>query len=249
MTRVWDGSSHAGSDLLMLLAIADFADDEGRAYPSVTTLAAKCRMKARNANYVLTGLKASGELEIRVNEGPKGTNLYRVVLDRLGLHSVAPPPLQPAAPLQRSAPLQPVADTPAILGIKPLQPSAPEPSGTIKEPSVKKRANKSRDTDDLSDLLVNVDQQILKDWLVVRKAKKAGGLTRTVLTIFANEASKAGLGINDAMRYCCSASWAGFKASWHANREGGAGRQSNRAGRHSGFTPGTYPEATNDIPA
>ena len=35
MARVWEFSSHAGTDLLMLLALADFADDDGNAYPAV----------------------------------------------------------------------------------------------------------------------------------------------------------------------------------------------------------------------
>ena len=43
IAAVWDRSAHAGNALLMLLAIADFADDEGRAFPSVSTLAKKCR--------------------------------------------------------------------------------------------------------------------------------------------------------------------------------------------------------------
>jgi len=51
--RVWDHSAASGSFLLMLLAIADFADDDGNAYPSVPTLARKCRMKPRNANYIV----------------------------------------------------------------------------------------------------------------------------------------------------------------------------------------------------
>jgi len=32
MARVWEQSQHAGTNLLMLLAIADFADDDGQAY-------------------------------------------------------------------------------------------------------------------------------------------------------------------------------------------------------------------------
>jgi len=126
MARVWADSKHSGTELLMLLAIADFADDDGRAYPAVTTLAEKCRMKPRNANYVLAALKASGELEILVNEGPKGTNLYRVMLDRLGLQAVAP--------LQSLAPLQHIAPTPAKDCAKPLQRIADEPSLNHQEP-------------------------------------------------------------------------------------------------------------------
>ena len=75
MARVWEMSQQSGSHLLMLLAIADFSDDDGNAYPAVQTLAQKCRMKPRNANVILASLRASGELEVRQNEGPRGTNL------------------------------------------------------------------------------------------------------------------------------------------------------------------------------
>lgn len=91
MARVWEFSQHKGNDLLMLLAIADFADDDGKAYPSVNTLAEKCRMLGRGANKVLAALRASGELEIRQNEGPKGTNLYRIVLAPHALSNRTPP--------------------------------------------------------------------------------------------------------------------------------------------------------------
>lgn len=80
ITRVWDYSALRGNDLLMLLAIADFADDDGNAYPAVATLAEKCRIQPRNANKILAALRESGELEVRQNEGPKGTNRYRVVV-------------------------------------------------------------------------------------------------------------------------------------------------------------------------
>ncbi len=87
MARVWDGSNHSGSELLMLLALADFADDNGRAYPSITTLAIKCRTKPRYAIVLLDNLAASGELVVLKGQGPMGrggrTNLYRIVFDRL----------------------------------------------------------------------------------------------------------------------------------------------------------------------
>ena len=80
MAKVWEISRQSGSDLLMLLAIADFADDNGNAYPAVTTLAEKCRMTQRNANLILANLKKSGELIVKQNEGPRGTNRYLVRL-------------------------------------------------------------------------------------------------------------------------------------------------------------------------
>lgn len=105
MARVWELSRHKGNDLLMLLAIADFADDDGKAYPSVNTLAEKCRMLGRGANKVLATLRSSGELEIRQNEGPKGTNLYRIVLTSKPL-SNRTPPVQSDTPCPNGHPVQ-----------------------------------------------------------------------------------------------------------------------------------------------
>lgn len=129
LSRVWEHSQHGGTELLMLLAIADFADDNGTAYPSVATLAAKCRMKPRNANYILAALEASGELDIQRNKGPAGANRYRVTL-----------PLQRVAPLQGSAPLQCSAPTPAMECATPLQRSADKPSLNRQEPSLRASA-------------------------------------------------------------------------------------------------------------
>lgn len=83
LAAVWDHSRHAGPHLLMMLAIADFADDDGRAFPAVAKLAEKCRMKPRNAQTLLAVLRASGELEVLEGEGPRGTNLFHIRLDRL----------------------------------------------------------------------------------------------------------------------------------------------------------------------
>lgn len=135
ISQVLEKSVHAGTDLLMLIVLADYSDDEGNSYPAVASLARKCRMKSRNAIYILKALQASGELRVLKNEGPKGCNRYRIMLASLGTI-----PLQRVAPLQPIAPLQRSARGGAILGIKPLQPIAPEPSGTVKEPSSKKPA-------------------------------------------------------------------------------------------------------------
>lgn len=128
MARVWELSSHRGNDLLMLLAIADFADDEGNAYPSVTTLATKCRMKSRNANLILATLRESGELEVRHNEGPHGTNRYRIILPRA--------PLQIPTGVQKPTPLQKRAAPPVDTCSKPLHVSTDEPSVNHQEPPV-----------------------------------------------------------------------------------------------------------------
>lgn len=119
MSLVWKESKLGGSELLCLLAIADFADDNGVAYPSVTTLSEKIRMSKRNTNYILKKLETSGELEIDRNKGRNGCNLFRVKT------------LQGAI----SAPLQPVSQGGATGFPQGVQPIAPEPSLNRQEPS------------------------------------------------------------------------------------------------------------------
>lgn len=140
MAAVWKGSQHGGSALLMMLAIADFSDDKGVAYPAVSTLAEKTRMKPRNAHYLLSELQASGELVIKLAAGPRGTNLYRIALDRLhgvqavaGLHRSAG--VQQGAGVQGVARLHHSAEGGAPQCADPLHPSAPEPSLNHQEPS------------------------------------------------------------------------------------------------------------------
>lgn len=132
---VWERSQHSGTHLLMLLAIGDFADDEGRAYPSVPTLARKCRMKERNARYILAELVDSGELSIQRGKGPRGSNVYRIKLDLLGV--------QQSAGVQSFAGVQQSAPNPC--NTLPLTP-ATHCSQTIIEPSMnRKRALKRSD--------------------------------------------------------------------------------------------------------
>jgi hypothetical protein len=132
MARVWAESQHSGTHLLMLLAIADFADDHGRAYPAVSTLAEKCRMQPRNANVILAALRASGELNVKLGQGPRGTNLYRINLQAEGV--------QRLAGVQEHAGVQGLASTPAKACSPPCKglPETPAKaySQTINEPSV-----------------------------------------------------------------------------------------------------------------
>ncbi len=79
MGRVWDDSGIKGSAKLLLLAIADFADDNGKAWPSVETLARKIGMGERNTRYMLRALEEQGRLSIDLSAGPKGSSMYRVL--------------------------------------------------------------------------------------------------------------------------------------------------------------------------
>jgi DNA-binding transcriptional regulator YhcF (GntR family) len=75
MDRVWRLSKASKGDLLIMLAIADFANDAGEAWPSVSTLAKKSRLKERHTQYAIRRLEDLGELKIHKNKGPRGCHV------------------------------------------------------------------------------------------------------------------------------------------------------------------------------
>ena len=120
--QVLESSRHAGTELLMLVVLADYSDDEGNSYLAVASLARKCRMSSRNANYILTALQAGGELRVLKNEGPKGTNRYRIMLALLG-----------AKPLKPTSPLKPASGEPSL---NRQEPSCTPPTRRFELPAI-----------------------------------------------------------------------------------------------------------------
>jgi hypothetical protein len=146
--RVWASSkTRIASHRLMLLAIADFANEGAEAWPSIRKLAERCCLTERSANRVIADLCQSGELERRISAGPQGTNVYRV---RTGagvspVADVTPPdnsntPDVHVTPDARATPVMNDTVTPATGGddagdLNPLTPMSPEPSMNHQEPS------------------------------------------------------------------------------------------------------------------
>jgi hypothetical protein len=87
MTLVWDRFPAAGSELLAMLALADWCtDDGGSLYPSIATLAAKIRVSESQARRILHGLIDNGYVTVigNANGGAPGTTRqYRVIVAKL----------------------------------------------------------------------------------------------------------------------------------------------------------------------
>lgn len=66
--------------------------------------------------------------------------------------------------------------------------------------------------------LADLPEKLLQDFLVLRKAKKAGALTETALKGIAREGAKAGLTLVETVTACCEYGWQGFNAQWYADR-------------------------------
>jgi len=140
ISHIFDHSELAGSDLLMLIAIADNANEQGFAWPSIRTLQRKARYKSeRGAAECIKRIERSGELAIEPRPGT--SNMYWLTHYRLaqGLPPVPKNvktrlPISAATPEQANSP--PNASSPPPLN-KLVHPTpelacSGEPSRTVK---------------------------------------------------------------------------------------------------------------------
>lgn len=128
MLAVLDHSQAKHDARLVLIAIADYARDDGtNAYPSVATLAKKANISIRSARNALRQLEDSGEIETTPSDGggKERTNIYRVILPGLNPES-EPTPRQNLPPAKsapgkiRSLPRQNLPPTPAKSAADPV---------------------------------------------------------------------------------------------------------------------------------
>ena len=80
MSCVWKHSKTRLGQRLVLLALADFANDDGEAWPSLKTLAAKSLLSEREIRYALRRLERLGEIKTLRNKGPRGCHLYQITV-------------------------------------------------------------------------------------------------------------------------------------------------------------------------
>lgn len=87
MTMVWDAFPASGSQLLAMLAMADWCDDRGGSlYPSMQSVADKIRVSEKQARRLIKELVDQGFLAVVGNEhggAPGTTKHFRVNVDRL----------------------------------------------------------------------------------------------------------------------------------------------------------------------
>lgn len=86
MTLVWDGYPGGGTELLALLALADWSDDEGRCWPSIAAISKKTRLSRSQAQRVVHHLIETGYVTVTGNEtggAPGSTRQYRINVNKL----------------------------------------------------------------------------------------------------------------------------------------------------------------------
>lgn len=100
LSMVWDGYPGGGTELLALLALADWSDDNGRCWPSMASIARKTRLSEKQARRVVHSVIESGYLTVTDNaQGGATSRRYQINLKRL-----ATPPAGGSPPTHGSPP-------------------------------------------------------------------------------------------------------------------------------------------------
>src|SRR5690348_8804593 len=93
---VWKHSKAKDHQLLVLLSLADMANDEGKCWPSMRTICERCRISERSAQGAVKQSALDGELKILAQEGPNWVNVYQFT-------AFADTPAESAPPLKNTA--------------------------------------------------------------------------------------------------------------------------------------------------
>ncbi len=243
---------------LLLVAMADCVNSEGAevvCWPSYAFLARRTGM---NAKTVEGGIYRLKQERFIVDTGKRAGDTGKVVVYRLNNPKsgvVTPGPQDPPASGTRpqttpetgvlAPPVIPPnleANPPKFGGQSPQKvESIPPKTGSRSRNGTSNGTRKEPGIEALE--IAGVPPNLLADWKAVRKDKRAGPITETVIEALEREAGKAGLTVADAVRYCCEAGWQGFNAGFHAKREGGSPASSpKKPGRNAGFEHKDYRE-------
>lgn len=85
-----------------------------------------------------------------------------------------------------------------------------EPITNNHKPLIKEKYKKENP----QDLLDGISDQVKKDFITLRKQKKAS-ITKTAVDGLRREADKANISLETALIECCQRGWIGFKADWY----------------------------------
>ena len=109
LNSAFDANDLGATPRLVLLALADHADAAGRCYPSIARLAQRTGLSPRSIQASIKKLHAEGYIDVEMNAGKRGTNVYVLRLTPAGsaspqeIHPArdSPPPPQKLHPLPR----------------------------------------------------------------------------------------------------------------------------------------------------
>lgn len=164
MSMIWENGPKDPTEKLVLLAIADHANDDGVAFPSMVGIASKCSITDRGARGIVRRLEAGGWLKTEVGGGRGGRSVYHVL--RAETRNDKPGISNPEYQTRNTK-----AENPERDDTKPGTVVPPNHHITIKEPSISNA--RGADAECMSILSEAFGEEIAKAFLDHRKAKRA----------------------------------------------------------------------------
>lgn len=84
MSWVWENGPQDPVERLVLLALADFADDYGNCYPSMVGIGAKACVTERGARGIVRRLETDGWVKTAIGGGRGGKSQYQILMNKPG---------------------------------------------------------------------------------------------------------------------------------------------------------------------
>ena len=238
LNDAWDMPVNS-TEKLLLLAIADCANNEGYAYPGYETLVKKTGMSKSTISKCMKVLKGAGILKSEshgeIGRGKK-VNTYTISLRCELIYSTHHELIEKINGLRKTHsnaisthPELRKVHTPNSISTHPEhEPSVltiiKEPPVIIGKKEIVQKPEKPKQETKQSEVILllseyGIEGELAKDFITHRKVKKAA-ITSTVLKGFQSEANKAGIPTADAVRCSIESNWQGFNADWFFNKQG-----------------------------
>jgi hypothetical protein len=127
MSAVWEHAPYDAGALLVLLALSDYANDEGQCWPNVSSIAGKTRLGVRQVHNILRQLKSDGAISIKPGGGRGVSNRYQIHTETLKSISVKSDSVKPISVKSATETVQSIAQNSAICDIA-IRKNRQEPS-------------------------------------------------------------------------------------------------------------------------
>lgn len=189
---------------LVLIKLADNANDDGICFPSYQYIADVCEISKASARTHIDALIKMGFVskKARKNKDGSSSNLYLLHLEK-------------GMPADSTG--MPADSTGGMPADSTITCHSSEP---VNEP--KKTSQKNTALSLLAEF--GITGQLADDFAEHRKSKKAA-ITRTALEGFQREADKAGIPLAEAIEIAICQNWQGFRADWCKNLSGGKSKK------------------------
>ena len=189
---------------LVLIKLADNANDDGICFPSYQYIADVCEISKASARTHIDALIKMGFVskKARKNKDGSSSNLYLLHLEK-------------GMPADSTG--MPADSTGGMPADSTITCHSSEP---VNEP--KKTSQKNTALSLLAEF--GIIGQLADDFAEHRKSKKAA-ITRTALEGFQREADKAGIPLAEAIEIAICQNWQGFRADWCKNLSGAKGKK------------------------